>query len=453
MRYILLLILLNSSNVTAYAQNNLLQSGPMLGYSEKREVMVWVQTKKSAKVQIKYWNKNKSSSEQPSLNFAKVTEPVVTLQENDCIAHIPVGDLEPGTFYDYEVLINNELVVHDYPFTFQTQDLWEWRTDPQEFTAAFGSCAYVNETPYDRPGIPYGSNYEIFDAIADKKPDIMLWLGDNTYLREADWNSWSGILHRNRHTRALPELKRLFSSTHQYAIWDDHDYGYNDCDRTYPHKYKTLEAFKLYWANPNYGFQSTPGVFFQFSWSDADFFMMDDRFYRSPDKAVDDGTKTMLGQEQLAWLKDCLLSSEATFKIIVCGNQVLDENTIYESYNFYKKERTDILDFIRLNKVSGVLFLSGDMHHTELLKKEIPGFYTLYDFTSSSLTAGLNPPSMLNNPQLLPNTLVTDRHGFGMLRFSGKKNDRVLTMEAFDTNGSSMWIYSIHENDLKPKNK
>jgi alkaline phosphatase D len=453
MRPILVLLLLYCMPAILPAQNDLLQSGPMLGYSEKREVMVWVQTKKSAKVQIRYWDKGQVSGEQPASKIWKTTDPVVTLKENDFIAHIPVGELEPGTKYDYEVLINKDPIDHNYPFTFQTQSLWEWRTDPQDFYAAFGSCAYVNEPVYDRPGTPYGSQYEIFEAIADKNPNIMLWLGDNTYLREADWNSWSGILHRNRHTRALPELKRLFASTHQYAVWDDHDYGSNDCDRTYPHKYRTLEAFKMYWANPNYGTPEAPGVYFQFRWSDVDFFMLDDRFNRSPDKAEDDGTKTMLGKEQLTWLKDALLTSEATFRIIVCGNQVLNENTKFESYNFYKKERAEILDFIKKNNIPGVLFLSGDVHHAELLKTELPDFYTLYDFTASPFTAGLHAPNSGLNPQLVPNTLVTDFHNFGMLRFSGKKNDRKLTMECFDTNGKLIWTYTIHENDLKPKSK
>lgn len=453
MRMFILICMLSFILSAAKAQNDLLQSGPMLGYSEKREVMVWVQTRKSAKVQIRYWDKSKVSSQQTASKMARTTEPVLTLKENDFIAHIAVGELEPGTKYDYEVLINKDPLDHSYPFTFQTQKLWEWRTDPQDFSAAFGSCAYVNDTPYDRPGTPYGSHYEIFDAIANKNPDIMLWLGDNTYLREADWNSWSGILYRNRHTRALPELKRLLFSTHHYAIWDDHDYGYNDCDRTYPHKDKTLEAFKLYWANPNYGAMGVPGVFFKFRWSDADFFMLDDRFHRSPDKAEDDGTKTLLGKEQLSWLKDVLLSSEATFKLIVCGNQVLNENTKFESYNFYKKERAEILDFIKKNNISGVLFLSGDVHHTELLKTELPDLYTLFDFTSSSLTAGLHAPDSTANPQLVANTLVTDFHNFGMLRFSGKKSDRKLTMETFDSNGKLIWAYTIHENDLKPKSK
>ncbi len=32
-----------------------IQSGPMVGYSEMREVLLWVQTKQAAKVKFMYW--------------------------------------------------------------------------------------------------------------------------------------------------------------------------------------------------------------------------------------------------------------------------------------------------------------------------------------------------------------------------------------------------------------
>ena len=39
------------------AQENLLQSGPMLGYSTMREVAIWVQTTDEAQVYFEYWDK------------------------------------------------------------------------------------------------------------------------------------------------------------------------------------------------------------------------------------------------------------------------------------------------------------------------------------------------------------------------------------------------------------
>ena len=36
-----------------------LQSGPMVGYSDMREVMLWAQTKQPANVQIRYWEQGR----------------------------------------------------------------------------------------------------------------------------------------------------------------------------------------------------------------------------------------------------------------------------------------------------------------------------------------------------------------------------------------------------------
>ena len=35
--------------------------------------------------------------------------------------------------------------------------------DPPDLKIALGSCAFINEEKYDRPGDPYGGNYEIFE--------------------------------------------------------------------------------------------------------------------------------------------------------------------------------------------------------------------------------------------------------------------------------------------------
>ena len=206
------------------AQSNYLQSGPMVGYSTMMEVLLWVQTNAPANVQIKYWDELRP-------NNKLSTEEVQTNKRTAFTAKLLADKVEPGNKYVYELTINGKKVNRPYPLKFQTQTLWQWRTDPPDFKMVIGSCAYVNDEPYDRPGAPYGDGYQIFTQIHAKQPDLMLWLGDNVYLREADWNSITGIHYRNTHTRSLPELQALLGSSHHYAIWDDHDFGPNNSDR------------------------------------------------------------------------------------------------------------------------------------------------------------------------------------------------------------------------------
>jgi alkaline phosphatase D len=79
------------------------------------------------------------------------------------------------------------------PLQFTTKTIWEWRTDPPAFSFLAGSCLYVNDSLYDRPGKPYGQGTDILLTMAKSNANFMLWLGDNTYTREADYTSESGL--------------------------------------------------------------------------------------------------------------------------------------------------------------------------------------------------------------------------------------------------------------------
>lgn len=440
-----LLFLLAASTCVAQLNISSVQSGPMVGYSDMTEVLLWVQTTKKASVQFRYWTeadpKKKSS-----------TDPVITGKENAFVARVRIEELVPGTRYGYEVMVDGKLITRPYPLRFQTQTLWQWRTDPPAFTAAVGSCFYINETAWDRPGKPYGSDYGIAGTIAAQEPDLMIWLGDNTYYREVDWNSVSGLKRRWTHTRSQRELQPLLGSVHNYYIWDDHDFGPDDSDRSYRLRTEALDVFKLFTANQTYGTLETPGIFSRFEWADAEFILLDDRFHRSPNRTSEGPDKTMWGTEQVQWLKDALLNSRSPFKIVLNGNQVLNPICPYEGLIQFRSEYDDLLGFIRANRITGVVFVSGDRHMSELIKLEDSTFYPLYDFTSSSLTAGLAPPrgAEVNNPYRVPGSLVADAHNFGLLKFTGPRTDRVLTIECRDTVGTLRWSHKIRASDLRP---
>jgi alkaline phosphatase D len=436
MRTTLFFLLLVLAQI-GHSQSKQLQSGPMVGYSEMREVALWLQTKEPARVKIAYWNLTNPSD----ISF---TEVVKTANETANTAHLVAAPLEPGQHYGYKVYINDKAIELPYATTFQTQALWQWRTDPPAFKMVVGSCAYVNEAQYDRPGTPYGGDYQIFTSIHKQQPDAMLWLGDNNYLREVDWNSRSGILHRNTHTRSLPELQPLLASTSHYAIWDDHDFGPDDSDRSFIHKDWTLEAFKLFWANPSYGLDGRPGITTQFQWADIDFFLLDDRYYRSADRRTTSEPPTILGKEQLEWLLDALAYSRAPFKVIAIGGQVLNPAPVFENYaaNGHDPEREYLLKRIEEEKLKNIIFLTGDRHHTEFCKYVNGAGNTVYDLTVSPFTSG--PARQVNdeNPFRMEGTLYNQRN-FGTLEFSGPRTQRKLTIRIFDVNGVEVWNRSI----------
>lgn len=409
----------------------------MVGYSEMLEVPIWVQTVSPATVKITYWPKDN-----PEMKHS--TDAFTTKKCEAFTAVLYADTLEPGINYSYELSINSIPVKLDYETTFQTQPIWKWRTDPPTFSFVMGSGTYINEPKYDRPGKGYGDGYQIFNSMLKLDPDFMIWLGDNIYLREPDWNTETGIHHRYTHTRSTPEMQAFLASTHNYAILDDHDFGPNDSDRGFWNKNETLKAFELFWANPSYGVGDIVGAITSFKWGDAEFFLLDNRTYRAPNRRKT-GNKTQLGEAQLQWLFDNLASSYSTFKFVVLGGQFLSTCPTYESYSNYgfNEERQRIIDFIHDENIKNVIFLTGDVHFSEVSVLKQNGKPTIWDITSSPMNSGVNMHAhKKDNILRIPESVIMQRN-FSELEITGLENHRKINLRYYDSDGNLLWQKTI----------
>jgi len=444
MKNTFLTIILFATFIITNAQESLLQSGPMVGYSTMKEVMLWVQTNQEAQVYFEYWDKSF-----PAKKFK--TDETLTLKKDVFVARLLADQLEPGIQYEYALYINNKKIERPYKLEFESQPLWLWRGDAPDFSFATGSGAYIGEQKYDRPGTPYGGDYQIFEDIYKKDPNFMLWLGDNIYLREADWNSKTGILHRNTHARSTPEMQAMLGSMHHYAIWDDHDFGPNDSDRSYPLKKESEKAFKLFFTNPNYIFDE--GTTGHFQWADCEFFLMDNRYWRTPNKRTDIEDHQILGDEQIEWLLDALVNSYAPFKFVVMGGEFLNPAQSYERYaHNAPQERQRIIEAIEKLRINGVVFLTGDVHYTELSKLDLTDGYPLYDITISPLTSHANKNKLSHNPLQVEGTLVTERN-YAHIKVFGTRKERALEINVYDSDGALQWTKVIEAGDLRFERK
>lgn len=436
----ILFILFLTVTTHAQVQDTLLQAGPMLGYVEMQEANLWLQTTAAAAIEIQYWVKGEENTSNTS--YAGHTDAAESFSK-----HIKLTDLEYGTTYEYDLYLNGEKVAFSYPTEFTTQELWQWRTDPPAFTVAFGSCLYINDKKYDRPGDPYGTSPEILESIYNKKPDLMLWIGDNVYYREPDFYSLPRMDYRYRDARDTPEMQPLLAGAINLATWDDHDYGPNNSNRSYRMREEAADMFERYWSNPG---NNRQGIYTKYKFNDVEFFLLDDRYFRAPNR-LSDSDKAYFGRQQMQWLKDGLVSSDAAFKIVVNGNQVTNTGNTHESFPMYKGEFNELMDFLVEEKVEGVLFLSGDVHYGQLLKTEREGLYPLYEFTSSPLTAGVyeiaDSEESYDNPLHVKGTLVTD-YNFGLIKVSGPRGARVLTLQSYDREGKLLWERKISRADL-----
>jgi alkaline phosphatase D len=421
-------------------------SGPMLGQVELRTATVWLQVAHDvSSVSVAYW---------------KETDPTEYLQKNYDgplgkefnPVQIEVGGLDFNTSYRYQFILNG--IKSDATGSFHTKDLWQWRKPAPDFSFLTGSCAYFNEPVYDRPGKPYGGDSVIFESMARDTAAFTLWLGDNWYTREADLLSGWGLWYRASRDRAQPVLKNLLRTMPQYAIWDDHDFGPDNSGTSYGLKDVSREIFMKYWCNPFYG-EDHQGIYSQISYSDVDLFLTDDRYWRSADEFPDsvngkpNPDKHFLGEKQLSWLEDALVQSLATFKIIVVGSQTLNPMSTDEGFYKYSYEFHQLMDFLSANKMKGIIFLTGDRHHSEIIKRERPGDYDLYDITVSPFTSGVArvKGAEINNPARIPGSLVQERN-YAKFSVEGRKNERLLRVEFHAVDGRSLYNWSISEKQL-----
>lgn len=453
MRLIPLTLLIFCCTIVFSQPSKYVVAGPMLGHSELRTATIWMQfTDDVRSADIYYLPQN--------LADAKSKQVAMQLAGGEFnTATAVLSALEPGTTYSYTVRINNQPgIVANGRLT--TTTLWQYRSAAPDFSFITGSCAYQNDTPYDRPGRAYGKNAAIFDIMAGENAQFMLWLGDNWYTREVDYYSKWGLFYRASKQRSAPELQRLLKAMPQYAIWDDHDYGPNDADKSYPLKATSREVFMRYWNNPSGGFNDQ-GIYTKLNWNDVDIFMLDDRWFRSNDHMQDsvhllpNPGKKMLGDEQMEWLKNALLHSnnnkQVNFRIIAVGSQVLNPYSPWDCLYHFPAEYKELMTFIADNRINGVLFMSGDRHHSEIIRTERPGMYPLYDITVSPLTAGTakSGGAEINNPSRVGPEIA--ENNYAKFSFTGDAKNRTLTVQYKDAKGTLLHEWSVTAAELTMK--
>ncbi len=283
-----------------------------------------------------------------------------------------------------------------------------------QLSVAFGSC--------NRQNMPQ----PMWDLIADQKPDVWVWLGDNIY---GDSNDTSVL--RNKYNMQLnqPDYKKFMASGVKIiGTWDDHDYGRNDAGKNYPHKKETQQLALDFLSEPlNTNRRKQEGIYASYNYvvgaKTVKIILLDARYHRdtlykdAQKKYIANTTGDMLGETQWKWLEDELSNSKADANIICSGVQILSEEHPYEKWANFPKSKQRLFDLLSKTKPKGVLFLSGDRHIGEFSKTAIKGIKNpVFDITSSGLThSATNNTSEENKYRVGP--LVNQKH-FGLFKFN-----------------------------------
>ncbi len=223
------------------------------------------------------------------------------------------------------------------------------------------------------------------------RPDLMFFIGDNVYASILDPVSPDTLWKRYVETRNSLDIYFQQNLIPTLAVWDDHDFGQNDGNSSYPYKAEAKEVFESFFAQQADGETLTqgPGVASVFRGYGFQFFFMDDRTFRSAPKTNPD---SFWGDEQEAWLSHELDAfSLPTF--VIDGSQFFGAPNA-KSESFYKDYKKSFERFVVTMKKFDRPFalISGDVHYSDISKipSQIFGFETI-EITSSSIHSIRNP--------------------------------------------------------------
>ncbi len=293
-----------------------------------------------------------------------------------------------------------------------------------------GSCA-LKAWPF------YLWSFNIFNTMEHRPSDFMLWTGDHVYmLKPWQWESAEAMRKAYLGQRKNAKLKGYMDSRPQYAIWDDHDFGPNNAGSEFVNKDTALKVFREMW--PNQPQASDKGIYYTFEHKDAALFMMDGRYF----KVVD---SQLFGDTQLKWLCEELKKSKAPFKFICMGIQAISDGP-FENFRKFEKEYTYFMKFIEDNKIEGIVFMSGDVHYSEVSRMDRVGAYPIYDFTLSPLTSF--PINFFTTNSYQIDNSKRNVNNFGEVRFSGEIGARICTIDCIGRLGEILWSYDIKQTDL-----
>jgi hypothetical protein len=189
-----------------------------------------------------------------------------------------------------------------------------------------------------------------------------------------------------------------------------------------------------------------PGVVqFSFKAADIEFYVIDDRTFRSPGEKPDGPDKTMLGAQQKQDLENWLLTSTARFKFIVSDvwwNDFSGHAAWGESWPVYRTERNEIFDFIRDHRVAGVVLLSGDEHVTGVFHLQPWG---LYEIAPGPMSWG-PAPALSPDPQILYTAGYT--RVFGVFSVDTTACPATLNIQLFGETNNLLYTLPLTEADL-----
>lgn len=289
--------------------------------------------------------------------------------------------------------------------------------DEMPESIAFGSCN--NQRKIAEQGI--------WADVMKNRPDLWLWTGDIIYADTEDMDVMREyyVQQKNQqYYRALRELVPVI------GIWDDHDYGVNDGNRTYPKKGASKQLlFDFLDIDPDHEVRRRPGAYHSWTFGVGDssvkVILLDCRTFRDTLAECPDNLARykpnffgdVLGEAQWKWLERELIESEARVNLIVSGIQFIPEEQKFEKWANFPAARARFFDLLARTHPKNPILISGDRHIAEISAIPVAGYdEMIFEVTSSGMTHTWSDPGKEEPNRYRVGPLVISRN-FGILRW------------------------------------
>lgn len=487
--------------IKAEAARPQLPSGVMSGDIDAGRAVIWSRCDRDARMLVDI------ATTEAMRDARRIVGPSA-LADHDGTARILLTDLAPGQTHFYRVqfqsLADPRVMSAAHSGRFRTpSDL------PRDLVFAFSG---------DEAGQGWGINeawggYRIYEAMRQFEPDFFIHSGDQIYadgpllpeVKLDDGSMWKNIVTpaKSKVAETLADFRgnfaynlmdgnkrRFLAEVPMLVQWDDHETRNNwfpgqqigDKETRYQLRSAAQLAVHgkqaMFEYNPMAWDSSDPErVYRSFRMGPLlDVFMLDERSYRGPNTANRQisagGDADFLGSVQLAWLKQALAASTASWKVIASDMPLslivedLNPDVAPGTYEGWANgdhqapagrelEMAELLAFIKHQEVRNVVWVTADVHyacatHYQPERAKFTDFKPFWEFVGGPLNAGTFGPNALDAtfgptlkfmslpPGMMPNRPPSDGlQFFGIGRIDARS--RALTMSLHDVTGKTLF--------------
>lgn len=460
--------------------------GVASGDVTKNSTIIWSKSNAQSIMNVLYDKSN------DLLNNSSSDVGLTTLvnSSTDFAGHMKLVDLKPNTTYYYKVWftdLNNSSLKSDFK-------TGKFKTSPNEKESGTINFVIAGDLGGATLCRQQEIGYPIFSIMKSIAPDFFIFNGDQIYadgtcndltnlvknnyrywqniegnfkrVNDIDWNDKDKLnktfLQHWEYNREDPHLQNFLNDTSMYSQSDDHEVidNYGNWSFYEVSKYP-IERNKTGYANLvktgiNYFFEFSPieqnkenpyQIYRMFQWGkNLDLFLLDAHSYRTVNTLQDtpQNNKTLYGKQQIDWLKNKLLLSNSTWKIIsnpipitipdcigymqACNNWATNSasNTLT-----FTNERNQFLKFLDERNIKNVIFITTDVHYAATVKVSQDfdrdgDLFTFYEMTNGPLSVYTTDKPYPLDPTINATYLYSESalFNFGHIKIEKEQDDK-----------------------------